>query len=375
VPTTGYTQAASVDTSRMPVPPQSSTTVNLTGPITISSTVTDVTYNVIAPINGAAVTLTSTGRLERVVVRANGLAVDGVAGGTVKDGAVYDSTYAGFINVKQYEGANLGQRNYIDFYLGGSGINLLANAMLKSYDTSNFGFMGEHLFDSNFAGALVSLKGGQSNRNASATGFACWNDCQRNTFNIIIANSMPGYGMEMLGGSAFNTVKEFSGDGSGTFDSDPGISFQGGAHNNVIASATVTSYAEGAIFGEDIDPSVYNNRIDTLRVADAPVAGVIFDRGSNNNLLGSTGGVTLVNCGTIDPYRGALQIANRVGQTNAQPHDNKIVGLNESGTLRVPNYSVFLGSGTTRNAVSGNAFSWWVAKLLDQGVANTISVG
>src|SRR5262245_22351165 len=64
--------AASVDTTRMPVPPQSSTVINLTSPIKIAGTVTDVTYNVTGSMpSSTAISLGTTGRLERVRVNVN----------------------------------------------------------------------------------------------------------------------------------------------------------------------------------------------------------------------------------------------------------------------------------------------------------------
>jgi hypothetical protein len=362
----------------MPVPPQGSTVINLSAPITVSTTVSDVTYNVVSPIGGAAITLTSTGKLVRVVVKVNELADDGVAGGgvgSVQDVAVYDAKYAGFINVESYSGANYGQHNYVDFYLSGSGVSVAPDAMLKSYDTANFGIYCEHLYNSHLDGALVALNGGMTNRNASATGIAVWNDCQHNSFNVVIGNAMPGYALQIGGGSAYNTFHDVYGDDSGAFDSDPGISFESGAHDNTITNATMKSYIVGAMLGEDVNPEVYNNRIDTLAVSNAAYAGVEMDRGAYNNTVGDVGGVTLTNCGgSSTSYPGAVSIANRSGQTNTPPHGNQVLGLNQSGTTRIPADAVYLGTGTTGNTVAGTATSWTLSELVDLGFSNSLSL-
>src|SRR5690242_14612029 len=61
------------DTTRMPVPPRSATVIDVTSPITISGTVTDLTYNVTGSMPKAtAISLSATGRLERVRVNVNG---------------------------------------------------------------------------------------------------------------------------------------------------------------------------------------------------------------------------------------------------------------------------------------------------------------
>ena len=374
-PGTGYTSAASVDLSRAPDPPRTSSVIDLTAPITVSDTVTDVTYNVTAAIAGAAVNLTPTGRLERVVVRVNDLADNGVAGpGTVRDVAVYDANAVGFYAVAHFEGAVVASHNAIDFRLEGTGVTLAPDAMLKSEDADHFGFYVWHLYDSHLDGAMVAIGAGTTSRDASATGFELWSDGQRNSFNIIISNANAGYGLAIYGGSAFNTIRELYADGAGGFDSDPGLSIGGGAHDNVIERATIKRYVLGLIFGEDVDPPPYSNRVETLLVESTPYPGVIMDRGAYDNVVGAVGGATLTSTGSPSPYQGSVFISNRPGQTNAPPHGNQVLGLVQAGTEYVPRYAVYLGPGTTGNVVRGAASSWSEAKELDEGSGNEVSV-
>ena len=370
-----FTSAASVDTTRMPVPPQSSTIINVTSPITISGTVTDVTYNVTGSMpNATAINLGTTGRLERVRVNVNGNALNGVAGGALKDVYVTGATYAGIASARSFEGVVFATNNYVDFYLSGSGVTLAADAMIKSLNVLNFSFLGNNLADSHFNGPLVSLA--PAGAPPSATAFECWANCQRNLFNIIIANKAPGYGLAMYGGSVDNVVNEFLGNGTlGSGDSDPGISMGGGAARNVINKATVVRYTIGVIFGEDVDPSPHDNVVHTLIAQDTYYGCVFMDRGAYNNKIGDVGGTTCVNTGGADStHFSSVWIANRPGQTNVPPHDNQVLGLAQSGSLDNPRYSVFLGPGTTRNTVRGTAAFWTTAKLLDQGSGNTVNL-
>ncbi|NTU73842.1 hypothetical protein HGB07_06810, partial [Candidatus Roizmanbacteria bacterium] len=233
--------------------------------------------------------------------------------------------------------------------------------------------------DSHFDGAIVAINCGQTSHNRSATGVEFLRDVQRTSFNIIISNANPGYGLAIYGASANNTIHEFYGDGAGSFDSDsdPGISVGGGAHDNTITKATVKNHTIGAIFGEDVNPSPYGNQIDTLIVENAPYPGVVIDRGAYNNTLGSVGGVTLTNTGDAHSpgtYQGSVFISNRTGQKNTPPHGNKVLGLVQSGTVFTPTYVIYLGTGTTGNTVFGSASSWSTGKLLDQGIGNTVNI-
>ena len=374
--TTTSTDAASVDTTRMPVPPQSSTVINVTSPITISGTVTDVTYNVTGSMpNSTAISLGSTGRLERVRVNVNGNAMNGVGGGTLKDVYVTGATYAGVASTRRFEGVVFATNNYVDFYLSGSGVTLPADAMIKSSNLINFSFLAQNLADSKFDGPIVSLAA--AGAPPAATAFECWGSCQRNLFNIIISNKAPGYGLAIYGTSSVdNVVNEFLGNGNaGTGDSDPGISIGAGATRNVIHKATVKRYTVGVVFGEDVDPSPYGNFVHTLIVEDAYWGCVFMDRGAYNNVVGDVGGTTCTNTGGVDDtHWSSVWIANRPGQTNVPPHDNQVLGLAQSGQLDYPRYAAYLGSGTTRNTVSGTATFWTIAKVLDQGSGNNVNL-
>ena len=372
---TGYTDAASVNISRNPAPPQSSTVINLTAPVTISTAMKDVTYNVTGAFRGPAITLTPSGSLTRIVVKVNKLANTGVYGpGTVADVTVSNAITCGFAGVQHFQGACADTGSGTGFRLQGTGVTLAADAMLKSNDGGHFGFYLYGLHDSHFDGAIVAINGGQTSRDTSATGVEFWHDVQRTSFNIIISNANTGYGLAIYGASANNTIHEFYGDGAGSFDSDPGISVGGGAHDNTITKATVKNYTCGAIFGEDVSPPPHGNRIDTLFVEHTPFPGVVMDHGAYNNTLGSVGGVTLTNIGSPDVYRGSVFIANRPGQKGPPPHGNKVLGLVQSGTVHTPIYAVYLGVGTTGNTVVGSASSWSTGKLLDQGTGNTVNV-
>ena len=124
--------------------------------------------------------------------------------------------------------------------------------------------------------------------------------------------------------------------GRAHFNLNPGISVGGGAHDNTIKKATVKNYSVGAIFGEDVAPPPYANRIDTLLVNHTSYPGVIMDRGAYDNILGQVGGVTLMNTGSPGVYRGSVFIANRPGQKDTPPHGNKVLGLVQSGTVHTP---------------------------------------
>jgi hypothetical protein len=100
-----------------------------------------------------------------------------------------------------------------------------------------------------------------------------------------------------------------------------------------------------------------------------------MDRGAYNNTVGDVGGTSCVNTGGADStHWSSVWISNRPGQTNVPPHDNKVLGLAQSGQSDNPKYSVYLGSGTTHNTVAGTASFWTVAKVLDQGSGNTVNV-
>jgi hypothetical protein len=375
----GYTDAASVDTSRMPPSPQSSTVINLTSPITINSSVTDVTYNVTSSMaNSSAITLTSTGSLERVIVETNGLAMNGVAGpGTVKDVAVYDAAYAGFASIKNFEGCDLGQHNYVDFYLSGTGVTEAADAMIKSVDTQGTGFITVYLSSSIFSGAIVSLNGGLSTRNRSATGLETYAHSSSTLFNIVISNMMAGYGLAIYSSATGITINEFYGNDTGNWDSDPGISIGGGAHDNTIHKATIIGYADGLVLGEDVDPSPYGNKIETADIENVPYVGINMNRGAYNNIVGAVGGVICNNCGSVDPLnisKASVSIANRSGETNTPPHGNQVLGLKQYGTTWIPQYALYLGAGTTSNNVSGSASSWSISKLYDGGSRNIVAI-
>ena len=370
-----YTDAASVVISRKPVPPQSSTVVNLTNSVTVTSAVKDVTYNVTSAFRGPAITLTPSGSLTRVVVKVNKLANTGVYGpGTVADVAVSNASTCGFANVQHFHGACADTGSGIGFRLQGTGVTLAADAMLKSNDGGHFGFYLSGLHDSHLDGAVVAIHGGQTSRDPSATGVEFWSDVQRSSFNIIVSNANSGYGLAIYGASANNTIREFYGDGADSFDSDPGISDGGGAHDNTITKATIKNYTCGAIFGEDVSPPPHGNRIDTLIVENTRYPGVVLDHGAYDNTLGAVGGVTLTNIGSPGVYRGSVYIANRPGQKGTPPHGNRLLGLVQSGTVYKPTYAVYLGVGTTGNTVAGSASSWSTGKLLDQGVGNTVHV-
>jgi hypothetical protein len=360
----------------MPVSPQSSTTINVTSPITISGTVTDVTYNVTGSMpNATAINLGTTGRLERVRVNVNGNAMNGVSGGTLKDVYVTGAAYAGVASARRFEGVVFATNNYVDFYLSGSGVTLPADAMIKSSNIRNFSFFAQNLSDSHFDGPMVSLA--PAGAPPSATAFECWSNCQRNLFNIIISDKAPGYGFAMYGAdSVDNVVNEFLGTGTvGTGDSDPGISIGAGAARNVIHKATVRRYTVGVIFGEDVDPPPHDNVVHTLNAQDTYWGCVFMDRGAYHNIVGDIGGTTCVNTGGADDtHHSSVWIANRPGQTNVPPHDNQVLGLAQSGQLHSPRHSVYLGSGTTRNTVRGTAAFWTIAKLLDQGSGNTVNL-
>lgn len=366
--------AASVDTTRMPVPPQSSTVVNITSPITITGTVTDVTYNVTGSMpNSTAITLTSTGRFERVRVNVNGNAMNGIVGGTLKDVYVTGAGYAGIAGARRFEGVVFATNNYVDFLLSGSGVTLPADAMIKSSNLINFSFLARNLSDSHFDGPIVSVAPAVAP--PAATAFECWTGCQRNVFSIIIANEAPGYGLAIYGtDSVDNVVKEFLGNG-GSGDSDPGISIGAGAARNVIHKATIRGYTVGVVFGEDVDPPPHDNVVHTLISENTHWGCVFMNRGAYNNVVGDVGGTTCINTGGADEtHPSSVYMGNSPGQTNIPPHDNKVLGLVQSGQLFRPPYAVYMGPGTTRNTVGGTASSWTVAKLLDQGSSNTTNL-
>jgi hypothetical protein len=371
-PPPGYTDAASVNLSRMPVAPQSSTVINVSAPITISGSVTDVIYNVTAAIADAIV-LTSTARLERVRINANNLAQNGVRGpGTVKDVSVYDAVSAGFHGVKRFEGATYSQNASRDFWLVGTGVSSAPDALMKSYSADWIGMYIGALYNSRFEGALAALNAGGI---GSATGIEFWGEGRGNYFNIMISNANPGYGLAIYRGSSLNTIHEFYGDGAGAPDSDPGISIGGGSYSNVIDKATVKNYALGLIIGEDVAGVSHHNTVHTLRVERAPYGCVFMDRGSYSNIVGDVGGSTCFNTGGPDSsHLGSVYISNRPSQTGiTPPHDNRVLALAQSGTQIVPQYAVYLGPGTTGNTVNGSASSWRIAKLLNEGLTVQLS--
>jgi hypothetical protein len=363
--------AASVDTTRMPVPPQSSKVIDVTSPITISGTVTDVTYNVTGSMPKAtAIELGTTGRLERVRVNVNGNAMNGVSGGTLKDVYVTGATYAGIASTHAFEGVVFATNNYADFLLSGSGVALPADAMIKSSNVRKFSFLAKNLSDSKFDGAIVSLAAAGADK--SATAFECWTNCQRNLFNIIISHKAPGYGLAIYGGSADNVVNDFLGIGS---FGDPGISIGGGAAKNVIHKATIRRYTVGVVFGEDVDPPPHDNAVHALIAEDAHWGCVFINRGAYNNVVGDVGGTTCVNTGGADDnHKSSVWISNSSGQTNEPPHDNQVLGVAQSGSRFIPRYTAYLGSQTTGNTVSGTATQWTIAKLLDQGSGNHVNL-
>jgi hypothetical protein len=365
---------SSVDTVRMPAPPRSGTVIDVTSPITISGTVTDVTYNVTGSMpRQTAISLGTTGRLERVRVNVNGNAFNGVGGGTLKDVYIAGAIYAGAAGTRRFEGVVFSTNNKVDFYLTGTGVTLPGGAMIKSSNARKFSFLAKNLSDSRFEGAIVSEAPARAS--SSATAFECWSNCQRNVFNLIISDKAPGYGLAIYGSSMDNVIHEFLGTGNaGSGDSDPGISIGGGAARNVIHKATVRRYTVGAIFGEDVDPPPHDNVIHTLIAEDTHWGCVVMDRGAYNNVVGDVGGTTCVNTGGADDaHHSSLWIANRSRQTNVPPHDNQVVGLSQSG-LDSPRYAAYLGSGTTRNTVRGNATHWRSAKLLDEGSGNSVEL-
>jgi len=358
----------------MPKPPRSSTVIEVRSPLTISGTVTDVTYNVTGSMPDAtAIDLGETGRLERVRVNVNGNAKNGVGGGTLEDVYVTGATYAGVASTRRFEGVVFATNNYVDFYLSGSGVTLPADAMIKSTNVKNFSFLGENLSDSHFDGAFVSSS--PAGIAAEATAFECWSNCQRNVFNIIISDKAPGYGLAIYGAETVdNVVNEFLGTGTaGSGDSDPGISIGGGAARNVIHKATVRRYTVGVVLCEDVDPPPHHNVVHTLIAEDTYWGCVFIDRGAYANVVGDVGGTTCVNTGGADDtHHSSVWIANRPGQTNVPPHDNQVLGLAQSGRLDHPRVGAYLGSGTTRNTVRGTAARWTIAKVLDRGSGNDI---
>jgi hypothetical protein len=309
-----------------------------------------------------------------VRVNVNRNAMNGIAGGTLKDVYVTGATYAGAASTRRFEGVVFGTNSYVDFYLSGTGVTMPADAMIKSLNVPNFSFMAQTLYDGPFDGALVSL--GTTGSPNEATAFECWGSCARNAFNIIIANKAPGYGLAIYGTeSVDNVINEFLGDGTIPGDSDPGISIGAGAARNVIHKATVRRYTVGVIFGEDVNPSPHDNVVHTLIAEDAYWGCVFMDRGAYNNVVGDVGGTTCVNTGGADSeHWSSVWIANRPTQTNVAPHDNKVLGLKQSGGVHIPKYVVFFGPGTTRNTVSGTAAYWSTAKVLDQGTSNTANL-
>ena len=70
----------------------------------------------------------------------------------------------------------------------------------------------------------------------------------------------------------------------------------------------------------------------------------------------------------------SIWIANRPGQSNLPPHDNQVRGLVQSGQRVRPRFAAHLGPGTTRNAVTGTADDWAIARVLDRGSGNQIDV-
>jgi hypothetical protein len=366
----------SADRTRMPVPPRSSTVIDVTSPITISGTVTDVTYNVTGSMPDAtAIDLGSTGRLERVRVNVNGNAMNGIGGGTLKDVYVTGATYAGAASTRSFEGVVFATNNYVDFYLSGSGVKLPADAMIKSANKINFSFLARNLTDSRFDGPIVSVA--QPGAPPEATAFECWSNCQRNVFNTIIADRAPGYGLAIYGAdSVDNVVHEFLGVGTaGSGDSDPGISIGAGAARNVIHKATIRRYTVGVVFGEDVDPPPHDNVVHTLIAEDTYWGCVFMDRGAYNNVVGDVGGTTCVNTGGADDtHFSSVWIANRPGQTNVPPHGNQVLGLAQSGRQSKPRFAAHLGEGTTRNTVSGTAAYWLIGNVLDRGSGNSVDI-
>jgi hypothetical protein len=369
-------EEASVDILRMPAPPRSSTVINVTSPITISGTVTDVTYDVTGSMPRAtAIELGTTGRLERVRVNVNGNAMNGVGGGTLKDVYVSGATYAGVASTRRFEGVVFATNNSVDFYLSGKGVTQAADAMIKSSLVHEFSFFAKDLSDGRFEGAIVSLTPGEAP--ASATAFECWSGCQRNLFNVIVANKARGYGLAIYGrDSVDNVVNEFLGAGNvGAGDSDPGISIGGGATRNVIHKATVRRYTVGVVFGEDVDPPPHDNVVHTLVAEDTYWGCVFMDRGAYDNVVGDVGGTTCINTGGADDtHHSSVWIGNRPGQNNVPPHGNQVFGLAQSGQQHSPRYSAHLGSETTRNTVRGTATNWTIDKVLDQGSANSVDL-
>jgi hypothetical protein len=127
--------------------------------------------------------------------------------------------------------------------------------------------------------------------------------------------------------------------------------------------------------GEDVDPSPHDNFIHTLIAENTPYGCVFMDRGAYNNVVGDVGGTKCTNTGGADDtHLSSVWIANRPGQTNVPPHDNKVLGLAQSGRLYSPRYAAHLGSGTTRNTVKGTATYWTIAKVRDQGSGNSVSL-
>jgi hypothetical protein len=128
--------------------------------------------------------------------------------------------------------------------------------------------------------------------------------------------------------------------------------------------------------GEDVEPSVYDNKVETVSISNANSGGVLMNKGAYDNIVGGTGGVTCVNCGSDSSLQwlGSVSINNRSDDNNTPPHGNQVLGLNQSGTTNVPEYSVNLGSGTTDNTITGKTTAWSVSKVNDQGSGNIVNL-
>lgn len=140
----------------------------------------------------------------------------------------------------------------------------------------------------NSSGTAISIAGGNDNSIATAT---------------LIGNA--GYGLALIAdrtgrSSQRNRIGSVTVDGTGSWDSDPGIHLSGGASDNTFDSVTVIGAASGISIGEGFSPATNDrNRFGTVRITGAGY-GVLRISGGSGNVFAA---VTASASGT--PTRGA----------------------------------------------------------------------
>jgi hypothetical protein len=352
-----------VDYLRMPIPQVGTpSTQNITSAgITVNTTVSDRTYTVTQAIGSGtpAITLGSSGRLVRCKVNCANLVDVGVRGpGTVVDCDVYDANYANYYEVGRYEGCCVGRRGYIDHYLTGT-TTMPADAMIKSYDTENWGVFAESFQNQNLPGTIVGYRSGATSMAGSETAMGLDGaSCSGNKFGTLYSYNLPGYFLAFRSGASNNEFAYVAGVGE---HGDPAVVMADASNGNRITLLECKSVTRGIVFGEinDFGESVScdDNWIGTLKGDDFSYSCAIFMHGDSNR-------IDTINVSNVQDtdYDAAIEFCpdNIVGQ--AAVTNNSVGTVTITGTVK-PTYAVHWGPLATGNTV-GTGTSVFVTGLV-----------